>query len=730
MLHRFDITSVGRSLTLVLKSVGRRLKNCGRNAKQLPWKEYRHRVHLIVRRLGQYILIALSRVVSAMKSVGETILLGIGKLRKRGKEIPGEDPSPPVDTGGGEGQTDAPDTESVISQEIEALLKDRLPTVMRALNQCCQEVESDFFSIGDELQFLYSETNRLAEGAAEAVQEGGDESPGVKLSEIVQRARNLLAILDDDHVVIASNLEHIGSIVQRLGRLLDYSTVIKKLGKTLRMIGLNISIESARNLEAHDIFNDLALQIRELSQVVSLAAADIQQDTETSQYNLADLHRNMDVSFNQLKTVSATAQNAMGQAVPEVEKIVGLSTDVLSQTRDQSQQISQQVGRIVMDVQLHDSVSQRIEHVGLALIEAHVTLLSTCRAKDDAKTDSELVCAYFILKIQAAQVEKIVDEIREIHNSTSNAFHQIKDGISALLESLQMLDSDSRYSSMVIRTDNNPIETLKTIFFKLSELIEQAAQEMERADKATHDSKGTAECLAQHAQKIRDFNFDIHLKALNAIASSLRLGSKGRTIEVLVQDMKDLAIKSNEFVVQIESVIEEIISQSSSLQTRVNETDGGDAGDGPDMAQLVDTFSTVCSRFESGVSMALELGTTLNRRIDEVHSHLMFLQRFADEMAMSLEELESLIDDLKPFVNEDLMNPEEIHEQLIKRYTTQQERDIHDRILNCGKASGETDAGGEMEDCELFGDNNEACGVGDESDSDAAEDFGENIELF
>lgn len=204
------------------------------------------------------------------------------------------------DTGvGGEPQETLEHSAAV---DYEPLQPSQLDTDQLAtdLNNCitsmqheCKRVEGDFLDIGESLQIIYGQATQLTQNAQSSVEEIGLDNEDNVLSKVTRAARQALTHLDQEQARIQESLDRVRSIGDQLLKLHHMIGGLKGIAKMLKMVAININIESSRSSQSQESFLVLAQEIRSLSDSVADMARILSKETKDVAANLDAMRQAM-----------------------------------------------------------------------------------------------------------------------------------------------------------------------------------------------------------------------------------------------------------------------------------------------------------------------------------------------------------------------------------------------------------------------------------------------------
>lgn len=559
-----------------------------------------------------------------------------------------------------------------------------LETAIPSLTSACKRVEPDFLHLGRELQQVYAEATGLTELTVAAMNACGVSSSEAYLDRILSMARDTLSRQKQSHLGVGRGLSLLDRITTQLEKLDGLSDTIRNIAKSLKMVGLNVSIESSRYDEARDMFMKLSEDIKALSNTVFSVAASICGDAESARQRIQSVREEILETRGKFAALATNAEETIENTAPQVERIIHLSMEVMNKTGRQTGQISTQVGNVVVGIQIHDSISQRIAHIADSLEEI-LTLVNTegnLDSEDKSDIDTRhLGGAYAIACLQVAQLSRLAEEVASVRETTLRAFHGIDGIVNDILEDMRSVGgAETTDPADSVPGNRSALFALKSALKGLSGLIGSGELRLNRIKEAITQSTDTVDRLSSHMVTVRDINFDIHLKALNAIVKSIKLGRRGRSIEVLVHEIKVLADRSNAFVADVQSIIDTIGNDTEALKKQaLKSRDGEDANQ--DLQSFIQSFTDACASYDRHAQSVTGLGQGLKKALGEVVNRLRFMEAFEEELARNLGELNKLKELLHPYAKDGQGADAFDSDKIAQRYTMDKERMIHSRVF-------------------------------------------------
>jgi hypothetical protein len=322
-----------------------------------------------------------------------------------------------------------------------------------------------------------------------------------------------------------------------------------------------------------------------------------------------------------------------------------------------------------------------------------------------------------------------VSEVRAAHETTEKAFNQVISEVRAATKTLSSIGCNS--SEADLNDGSDPFAGLRSELEHLHRIIGSNTALTERIEKAGCYASETTRSLTDKIENVVDMNRDTRHMSLNAIIKSAHIGDSGRTLEVLARELTDLARESNVFADDVKAVLVAIDGLTSSPGQE--EAAAGPTGEHFDTALLSNDLADITEAYERINEKSLTVQnkvSALEKRLAGLDTLLRFLPGFADRLEDHLTTLSAVSGELAPWAGS-VSNAEAMQHLgvLAERYTMDQERDIHNRIMSVGQPEAETgfEDFSTMDVAEEQRPTEEEAGTVEKTDDD---DLGDNVDLF
>jgi methyl-accepting chemotaxis protein len=546
------------------------------------------------------------------------------------------------------------------------------------LGKVSLESEPVFLNLGNSLQEIFTGAENLAELTKETARLVDGESNDNILGNIGEFSRKSIRRLHACREDVSKVLPKVEVCSNNLKRLHDMSPVIGTIAKKLNIVALHISMETSRSKECEEMFNFFVKEIRILSDKVHNISKKIRDDSERAKSRqIADFTSITDKK-DRLSSLADSAKGSVEDNINHIENLVTMALQALRLSEIHSQKISNLANEIVVALQFHDISRQQIEHIVKSLEDIRI-FFDECGSQENClngDSSKSLAKAYTVLSLQAEQINQVKKEINNAYIKTKISFNEIGNEVDALVN--EMID----LSHNTDNSDNtNPFQQLISGLLKLENIMGQGKEMAEVIDQALKESAGTAKSLGEHLTQMEDISMDLHIKAINALIMSKRLGSEGKTLSVLAEDVTEVSLDSNEFVLDVVEILKAIGGLATNMSCLSNsEVNYINDSTSEENSIGINMLTTVYDDFIKKTTYSFEQSKGLKNKIHCLESDLEFLKEMESSLTVHEKTISKIMEEIRPLLHEKHQTKKEL-EYLRERYTMEIERGIHNRVL-------------------------------------------------
>jgi methyl-accepting chemotaxis protein len=529
--------------------------------------------------------------------------------------------------------------------------------------------EDEFLSIGGRLQDFYQRGIGISTLASEMV----GEVAGDRVTEAMDGLGELLDGMANYVNRAQNDIERSSQTLREILALLDHVagplSGFKKVNKVLRMLGISTKIESARLGQSAAGFDTLASDVGELSvQVNDKAAIILRRKDELTRAIEQTLSGVLDSGAQQHDQVIAILERTRAslQALTAINARCSSSVAGVSAV---SEEVSRNIGEVVMSMQAHDIVRQQIEHVDQALTELRQGLSSGLAGADDAACICELQSAQLRHASAAldAAVRTIIDSLRETARKQSGLSAQTS-GMAGIADQA----GGSFFSEM-----EKDISVVNAALLESSKVNQSLCVAMGSVAETVGE-------IATFVGDIEKIGEEIKLIALNAQIKSAYTGEEGAALGVLAEAIQRLSIDAIDHTGAVSGTLQAIIAvterlndgltvESSGLESEVN-------GMVATLSGLLDVLRQVNETLRRSLCRMDDAVTLLSSEIDQVTSGITVHTKVSRVLDGAVDELSRIIREAR------LIAPASAGgtnlSELASRYTMQSERRIHESLFD------------------------------------------------
>ncbi|MBU0995028.1 MAG: methyl-accepting chemotaxis protein [Proteobacteria bacterium] len=541
-----------------------------------------------------------------------------------------------------------------------AFLPDQMVDFCSSLTGTLQNVEPQFIEMGACLQGINQTIHALMDqviSASRQMKEGAVQDDG--FADVVNVVTNSLKELTGCQQEIDDNLNSVHIIKGHLEKMDRSREQIEIIAKRFRAVGLNMVIESARSREMEDKFGIIATEVKQLSVSINQFIKDMEVCSEDSMNSLMLVFNTISDSRDHIKSLIENAECEAQKTIHESEQLVKFSLNLMDQADKQSQDISSQIGEVVMGLQFSDRMKQTGEAVISRLLDIFKKDGSGEMPEDlsDDPAHETYQPVYATIHSQLIVLKHIKRNFDAVYEKNDRAFSVIGNAVRELNESISKLSTaGTNYDPSGSTPKNeNPVVALINVLTNLKALLMEIDGLMLQLREGTSiAAKKTGKLLLQ-VEKIEEISSETSRKALNAIISAGKLGGNGSALNALANEMKDLANHSRGFVASMEEVLSEASLAMKDLEDRMEKevkNTSSDQGQRRIMEDLIVNVDTRHNYFEKAAVISDQFAHELNEKMSHATTKLDFFPPLSRKLNCHIDRLESFLGILRPNVSD------------------------------------------------------------------------------
>ncbi len=590
-------------------------------------------------------------------------------------------------------------------------------TLTDSLDTMVARVENRFVQLGDDLQDLYrSTTDRTSHDMAMVEQISSQSENNIlhRLESVIQDAQERLG-------KCRSGVQgKLGLVQEELGQLEKFSSMcdeLEQIAQVMRIIGLSVGVESARSPEAVEMFTIESQEIKKFSEVILEIKDQIQTDAKAAFDLLITAQHQISESNESLGELAESAGAIVDETFQGIEKLMERSMATLEEAGQHSQEISSQVGELVMNIQFHDRMKQKVEHINEGLVDVAQDLEDTSSLRNGSLREL-LGKDHAIISLQVAQLEKITGELSDLYIGNDASFGEISDRVDQLSNSLATL-ADSSHCQANGGKNQEPFCALQAGLDNLLDILSQGDSLEEQIYLASEQAAQSVNAILGYMEKLHDISFNTRLKSLNSIVKAEHLGEKGFTIAVLANEITLLSERTDTFVTNMDVINQSIAATTQKLVSSRDDVEEEHTSDTAALKIQIEGIFKDFKAFSENSATAIDQAEILKQSIGISRGGLRFLPDLSERFNIVNKQIKKIMMELEPWADRAAMVTTDSND-LAQRYTMEEERELHTQFLS-----------GDDETIDLF-EETPALPAPEEftSSGQTEEELGDNIEFF
>lgn len=369
-----------------------------------------------------------------------------------------------------------------------------------------------------------------------------------------------------------------------------------------------------------------------------------------------------------------------------------LSQSVMANLAVRSGRIAQRVGECITQMQINDLTRQRLEHVREAL-ELAQAIHSNRKAEypdwvDELDGTRQRLLTASICRLQSTQLVRASDEFRAEVARLKTNMQGLADDTAQTMRDASNLFAGGDGSGSFLHELERDVDDASAI------LEAYASANVRVRDAVVTVTDGFA-VVADHIETIHSIDADMRIMGLNASLKCTRLGSRGRALGVVAQELRGCSHRTQEASQALSGLVTQARENAGWLAQWINDSHGlaetlrGGLKDslgslsvlGTSVEESLNALVADCAEVAAGLGRSAE-GIAVH---DRMHEQTLRIAAALGRLAVDLAPGESGYDGVD----------EDVHRLLAKSYTMASEREVHGNGGNLPLPEG-------GDDCDAF----------------------------
>jgi len=454
--------------------------------------------------------------------------------------------------------------------------------------------------------------------------------------------------------------------------------LLQKTVGEIGVLGMNSKIQLAHIPGANEEFANFT---GEITRLASLASEDLQ--------HLENGHASICRLINQARSDNAQFSQTHGPALVEIGQHLQKSLDLLEVQHRQSRssveascrhslEISRLVGQAVVSLQVNDMTRQRLEHVAQALAKA-ADLLPGAGGEVGAEEDGQQL-AGLICRLQSIHVVKTDEQFRgEVGKLLSN-LRMLAEQADGMVRGQESFGEGGGGAASLFQQLDRQLREASHLYLQISQARAGTRKLIEAI------STGVAE-MTSSVTAVHEIEADIRIMGLNATLRCTRLGTAGRALAVIAQELRQCASRTQELAKNVGDKLETLVGEADGL-AKLSGAEGEDEA-GKVVGVMTGAMTLLLEareNFESQSTPLLRQAERARTLLADAAGQTKIQDLLGDALQRIRQELDQIAQSCRCSESDERKLIERASQILDTRYTMASERDIHDLFFSCDNA--------------------------------------------
>jgi len=544
----------------------------------------------------------------------------------------------------------------------------QLELLAQSLTKVCRESDPQFVDVGRKLTIVTRDVKKLTDTVHSAVNLMQNEEEGnASLKTVESLVQEIFSALSNDKEVIDKNVIQVKNLVSQIFKCDRLREMIDRINTLFRIVRINIRIQCSAQSLADEMFEDVSDDLEHLAKKLHHVTRQILKDVNQGAKSLTNLQKSITLHIKDMDEVLVQAKSIISKAFYDIRQLMHGTETMIREADSISKKVAEKVGEVVVGIQFHDSLSQRVEHI----VHAFEDIGAICGNEEETATEEQLGTAFIIIDLQLRQLIQLSKEIKLVREQIEADFLSIESEV----EGLGSILHDTQFRAV------GPQQFLSTLFSSLevtlknlTSLLTEGKGMVQQIENAASETREIADNLLELRDNVSEIREETRVQAVNTIIMASTLGNKGKTIEVLAKEIQTLSDKSSVLADDVEAMQLAVDQAVSELMGNTVQKEKYLSGN-----NLEEEIGSVKKSFREIIAVVTELTGQIEKSaklIKDTRSSLVFLDQLENKLDFNVSVLNTTRDKLSVWKDKGTHNTEEI-EQLVERYSMAQERMIH-----------------------------------------------------
>lgn len=590
-----------------------------------------------------------------------------------------------------------------------ASIRNNLQAIKKNASQLSTETEKDFLGIGESLFSFKTETNNLNRHFKSFLETiAGEETEKVfdAITSIMDDIDSSLAGVNKN---IQRDLQFLLEINGIFERILNFEQGFEKIVKTLEMYSRVTRIESTALRKMGKDFNTLGKNIESLSNQIRDKFTKffqmLRKVRKTIGKTISRMQQLKDLQVNQTQAnIKATLTRLINFTGRQTS-----SYRLAEQVAYLSEDIENRFSEVIMSLQHHDIIRQKLEHV-VSVFEDVVGKMEDFE-NCDATTSEAIPKFYLALLTARASFHLEIAQSVDARNDFNKAIHNIFSNLRGIGHDVsQLCDQVETLGGSTKLVQDDFFKEIENGMVELMDMLQgNTAHRDELVDlilSVSHDVQQFSGFIAE----IEEIGSNIETTALNARIKAARAGSEGAAMAVVAEHIKEASMHTQADTERLLTDLKDITTISEELQKSISNSEASKwKFNGAESMTALEKQLTI---FQGTHHSLLHLVSEIQKGSDFISDNLARLVRNSRFKDLFSEKVDSVIRGINGLIDHSSrIEPEILLPDLgglvrhyASLYSMDSEREIHARLFHDQSVVDTPDPAAGGEDDEIWGD--------------------------
>ena len=485
-----------------------------------------------------------------------------------------------------------------------------------------------------------------------------EDLPRLFSSESLTVSSRQLAHVGERALEIAEEMKRAGGDLERLSASLGEAEMpVDSLRRTAKMMGIvatNARVGSETLAEKSGGFGAFADDVSALSGSMAATVTDFFNTYEQLNYAVADVAiAQAHFVVGQLEPLTVAANSL----TKSLDALTAQRLDIVTKSADtsrRSREIYMHLGETVIALQSGDAVRQRLEHVCAALSKIGAAGLGRG-------------VIHRLLELQQRQLQGAREMLgQEIGSAESNVV-QLGQDVQLLLENSRYVQGGGGKSAL---------GALRRVVQETVSVLNHCETERQRLDTIVADVSQAVKRMLSHVESVESFEQRMRIVSLNAAVKCSRLDHRGRALNVVAQQLRELTRDTLSVAGEAVAVLRKASKISEEFSRSLAESSVATIAELENTAiEALESLSSFDGVFAGAISALSKDVPLVKHKLNEVRIKLADAGPIVFEVFAAEERLLGFAEDTPSSEN-----TEELLSEFRQLYTMEAERQIHDEF--------------------------------------------------